>query len=891
MDSPVPKQRVSPVSTYRLQLHRSFTFDDAACVAGYLKALGISHVYCSPYLQAAPGSMHGYDVVDPEKVNEELGGEEGFARFCRRLQELKLGQILDIVPNHMALGPNNRYWWDVLENGPSSRYSDWFDIDWHSSEVKLQNKVLIPALADQYGRVLSTGDIKLERENNRFQLRYLDHLFPLAPKSLSKVLWKAADRSRDDMLNFIADSFSRLPAPQSTDRTIALTRHRDKTVIYELLNRRCQENRVVCESISAAMDDLNTDIDELDELLNQQNYRLAYWRTADQELGYRRFFDVNTLIGLRTEREHVFLATHRRIVEWLQAGILDGVRVDHPDGLRDPKQYFDRLRAQAPAAWIVAEKILEPGETIRESWPIQGTTGYDFLNVCNGLLLWPNGLRELAETYFRFTGEPTDFQSVAREKKLNVEHEALGSDVNRLANLFVGICENNRDRRDYTRAEIRRAIREVAACFTVYRTYASPPRNEIEDEDIAQIDAAVSLAKGFRQDIDGGLFEFIGDVLTLRARGDLEGEFLMRFQQFASPVMAKGVEDTAFYCFNRFIGLNEVGADPGRNGASLAEFHDYFANIQMSRPQTMSTLSTHDTKRADDVRARLAVITEIPDRWRAAVIRWSRRNRPFRTGRYPDRNTEYFLYQTLVGAWPISKERLIRYMEKATREAKQQTSWSQQNREFEDALRSFIEQVMESKEFLGSLEEFVQFVLEAGRVNSLAQTLIKLTAPGVPDTYQGSELWDLSLVDPDNRRPVDYEERTKLLEELQAGMGADDILGRIDSGLPKLWVIYCALQLRLQHPEWFGLDGAYLPLIAEGPRSEHIVAFLRGESVITIVPRWSLKLGGKWLGTSVSLPPGRWMNRLTGEIIAGGRALVQKLLHQFPIALLVREAA
>jgi (1->4)-alpha-D-glucan 1-alpha-D-glucosylmutase len=890
MDCATSQRIVSPSSTYRLQLHHAFTFDDAAGVARYLKDLGISHVYCSPYLQAAPGSMHGYDVVDPEAVNNELGGEEAFVRFCQRLRELGMGQILDIVPNHMALGSNNRYWWDVLENGPSSRYADWFDIDWHSSEVKLQNKVLLPVLADQYGRILSAGEIKLERKKNRFQLRYIDHLFPLAPRSLSKVLWKAADRCRDDMLNFIAYSFSRLPVPEPTDRAAVLARHSDKIVIYELLNRLCEEKRGVCDSISLALEELNANIDELDEFLNQQNYRLAYWRTADQELGYRRFFDINTLVGLRAEREHVFLATHCRVLKWLRAGILDGVRVDHPDGLRDPKQYFERLRQRAPAAWIVAEKILEPGESIRQNWPIQGTTGYDLLNVCNRLMVWPEGLQEVTEIYSRFAGEPIDFQSVAREKKLNAEHEALGSDVNRLANLFVGICENNRDRRDYTRAEIRRAIREVAACFSVYRTYVVSARNEIENEDIAQIDAAVDLAKGHRQDIDAGLFEFIGDVLTLRARGELESEFLMRFQQFTSPVMAKGVEDTAFYCFNRFIGLNEVGADPGGTGISLAEFHEFFARTQMLNPQTMSTLSTHDTKRAEDVRARLAVITEIPDRWKRAVLRWSRHNRAFRTGHYPDRNTEYFLYQTLVGTWPISEERLVQYMEKATREAKQQTSWSQQNREFEDALKLFMERIMDSKEFLAELEDFVQYVLEAGRINSLAQTLIKLTAPGVPDTYQGSELWDLSLVDPDNRRPVDYEERFNMLKRLQAGMEASDVLRGMDSGLPKLWVTHCALRLRLEHPEWFGEGATYAPIIAEGPRSEHLVGFLRGESVIALAPRWSLRLSGKWFGTSVPLPPGRWKNRLTGEIALEGLTLAQKLFRHFPVALLAREA-
>jgi len=879
----------TPTSTYRLQLHAGFTFDDASSVADYLKQLGISHVYCSPYLQAAPGSMHGYDVVDPERPNAELGGELGLSQFCRRLGELELGQILDIVPNHMAIGPDNRYWWDVLENGPSSRYSDWFDIEWHSSEIKLQNKVLIPVLGDQYGKVLSAGSIKLEQNANSFRVRYLDHVFPLAPRSLSGILRSAGERAQDDMLNFIADSFARLPAPEMADRSVALARHRDKTVIYDLLVRHCEEHRQACEGIGLILEELNRDVDRLDEILNQQNYRLAYWRTADQELGYRRFFDINSLIGIRSEREHVFLATHARILEWLQNGQLDGVRVDHPDGLRDPQQYFDRLRSHAPSAWIVVEKILQPNERLREQWPVQGTSGYDFMNLCNGLLLNSDGLNRLGEIYGQFTREPLDFQAVAREKKLNVEHEALGSDVNRLADLFVQICENNRDRRDYTRAEIRRAIREVGACFPVYRTYVVSQRNEILDEDIECIDSAIAQAREGRQDIDPGLFGFIGDVLTLRVRGDLESEFLLRFQQFTSPVMAKGLEDTAFYCFNRMIGLNEVGGNPGSQGTSLAEFHQYCLDIQASHPLTMLTLSTHDTKRADDVRARLAVLTETPGRWRAFLLRWARMNRSFRSGPFPDRNSEYFLYQTLIGAWPITKERLVPYMEKAVREAKQQTSWTQQNKEFEDALRSFIESILSSREFVAELDAFVNEIKHAGRINSLAQTLVKLTAPGVPDTYQGGELWDLSLVDPDNRRPVDFDLRRQMLAELSDGMSAKEIMKRIDAGLPKMWVISKALSIRRNHPDWFGPDAAYSAINVEGARQEHLLAFMRADSVITIAPRWSLKLSGNWAGSSLLLPPGSWTHCFTGQVLAGGRHRVQRLLEEFPVALLARE--
>ena len=734
----------APTSTYRLQLNQHFTFHHAAAIADYLAELGISHVYCSPYLQAAPGSMHGYDVVDHERLNQELGGEDGHALFCARLHELGLCQVLDIVPNHMAIGPENRYWWDVLENGPSSRYATWFDIDWHSSEVKLQNKVLIPVLGDQYGKVLAAGQIRLEQQGHRFQIRYIDHLFPISPRSLGIILLRSAESIHDDTLGFMADSLSRLPLPDASDPALLQERHRDKDVIYSLLDRLCNEQPETCTAISRTIQAINADIDALDELLDRQNYRLAYWRTADQELGYRRFFDVNTLIGLRMERQHVFDATHRRVLEWLASGVIDGIRIDHPDGLRDPQQYFVRLRAQAPHAWIVAEKILEPGEFLRDQWPIDGTTGYDFLNVCNRLLVHPDGMREFTSIYNDFVRRTEDFDSLAHDKKLSVEQEALGSDVNRLASLFVEICESNRDRRDYTRAEIRRAIREVAACFSIYRTYVVAERNEITDEDRREIERATAAAKQYRQDIDGGLFDFIADVLTLRQRGVLESEFILRFQQFTSPVMAKGVEDTAFYCFNRMIGLNEVGGSPAEDGMTVEQFHQYCAHMQSTHPRTMTTLATHDTKRADDVRARLAALTEMPPRWRSAVHRWSRMNARFRTRGFPDRNTEYFLYQTLIAAWPISHDRLLAYMEKAVREAKEHTSWTQQNREFEDALRQFIAQILQAPEFLRELEAMVARVHRAGYKNSLAQTLLRYTAPGIPDTYQGGGIVGLS---------------------------------------------------------------------------------------------------------------------------------------------------
>ena len=889
----------TPTSTYRLQLHKGFTFDDAAAIAEYLYDLGISHVYSSPYLQAAPGSTHGYDVVDHQKVNEELGGAKAHKRFCKRLGEAKLGQVLDIVPNHMSLGKENCYWWDVLENGTSSRYASFFDIDWQPYEERLRNKVLVPVLADQYGRVLQAGGIKVVRHGTLFQVECDGQALPVAPQSLAPVLMKAAEYAKSDTLSFLAASFGRLPAPEYVDRQTILARHRDNAVLKGLLARLSLEEPRVGEALDRSVAELNENKNALDDFLNQQNYRLAYWKTADQQLGYRRFFDVNTLIGLRMEREHVFEETHAVLLDWLRRGVIDGVRIDHPDGLRDPLEYFRRLRERAPEAWIIGEKILEPGEFLRESWPIEGTSGYDFLNVALNVLVSHEGMEQLNEIYEDFTAEPTHFPTIAHDKKINVTQEALGSDVNRLTTLLVEICESNRDQRDYTRAEMRRAIREIAACMAIYRSYVEPTREEITDEDRDYIERAIECAKSKRLDIAPGLFDFLCNILTLEVKGKQESEFLMRFQQFTPPVMAKGVEDTAFYCYNRLVAMCEVGGDPGSNGMTLDGFHAYQAKMQATYPYTMITLSTHDTKRSDDVRARLAVLSEMPAEFGAALNRWSRMNNELRADVLPgssgdmlDRNTEYMLYQTLIGAWPISIERVQAYMLKATREAKQKTSWTTNNVEFEGALNSFIEVILQHPPFVTELERFVDEVKDAGRVNSLAQTLLKHTSPGVPDLYQGSELWDLSLVDPDNRRPVDYALRAKLLQEIRS-MPADkvaaEVMRRADEGLPKLWTIHQALCLRRERRGSFGVEAAYTPLHIHGAKASHAIAYLRGEDVATVVPILTTKLRNDWQKTAVTLPKGNWMNRLSGASVAGGKVAIAELLKDFPVALLVRE--
>jgi (1->4)-alpha-D-glucan 1-alpha-D-glucosylmutase len=880
-------QRV-PLATYRIQLHQDFTFDDASAVAEYLRSLGVSHVYCSPYLQAAPGSRHGYDVVDHHHVNAELGGEDAHARFSQRLGECRLGQVLDIVPNHMAIaGQHNRYWWDVLENGPSSLYASYFDIDWLPAEEKLRNKVLVPILGDHYGRVLTRREIRVERREGSFFIRYFDHSLPAAPRSLAYVLSNAATRISSDYLSFLADSYVNLPWPTSTDHVSIVARHRDKEIVRALVGRFCGESPSASAAIDAELDELNNDIDALDLFLERQNFRLSFWKTAGEELMYRRFFDVNTLVGLRMENETVFADTHSLVLDWLQRGILDGIRIDHPDGLRDPEQYFKRLRAAAADGWIVAEKILEPGEPLRANWPIHGTTGYDFLYQVGGLFIDPEGLERITEAYEQFTGETIGFEDLCRQNKLLVLRDILGSDITRLVSIFVQICESHRDHRDYTRPDIQRALREVVASFPVYRTYLVSGSSEVSTLDRHYITEATEKAKQHREDVDPELFEFIRDVLLLKYRGTIEGEFVMRFQQFTGPAMAKGVEDTTFYCYNRLVSANEVGGNPGDPVVAISDFHQYCQGIQTTWPHTMLDTSTHDTKRSEDVRARIHLLSEIPDQWAEAVRHWSKMNAKFRSGEYPDRNTEYLLYQTMVGAWPISRERIGLYMEKATREAKRMTSWINPNEVFDKALETFLKNIYGHKTFLSAVRKFVESLITPGRIVSLAQVLLKLTAPGVPDLYQGTELWDLSLVDPDNRRPVDYDLRKRLLSELPS-LDIETIWQRQDEGLPKLWLIHQALKTRHNHFESFGRDGSYAPLLAEGLRAGHVVAFQRGDRVLTMVPRLTLSIGGDWEDTTITLPDGAWKNQFTGELIEG-TCPIPRLFDKFPVALLVRE--
>jgi (1->4)-alpha-D-glucan 1-alpha-D-glucosylmutase len=875
-----------PRATYRVQLHGGFGFDQAAELAGYLSALGISHLYSSPYLQAARGSTHGYDVVDHTRVNVELGGQEAHERFCAALGRAGLGQLLDIVPNHMAITPENQWWWDVLENGPSSHYAPYFDVEWDPPESRVPNVVLVPVLGDHYGRVLEARELALERHGGTFVVRYHDHVWPAAPRSVDGLLARAAAAAASDELAWLAEAFEALPLP--ADRRSAHRRHRHKEVLKRLLARLVKENAAVAAAIDVEVDRVNHDPDLLDALMQRQNFRPAFWRTASQELGYRRFFDINSLVGLRTEDEKVFADTHALVLRWLRDGVLDGVRIDHPDGLRDPESYFVRLRDHAPAAWVVAEKILEPGERLPETWPIAGTTGYDFMNRVGGLFVDPRGEEPLTRFYAEFTGERSGYAALVHEKKLQVLRDVLGSDVNRLTSVLQAVCERHRRHRDYTRNELHHALRELVACFPVYRTYARAPDGPLTAQDEHYIAEAVAAAKAARKDIDAELFDFLGRLLRLEVSGDVEAELVMRFQQLTGPAMAKGVEDTTYYNFNRLVALNEVGGDPGRFGVSLEAFHEACAEAWARWPRALLATSTHDSKRSEDVRARLGLLSEIPDRWAEAVRGWATMNEDRRGS--VDRNTEYLFYQTLVGAWPLSADRAAVYMEKAAREAKARTSWTRPDPAYEEALGGFVRDCLEDVEFRRDVAAFVGPLIEPGRITSLAQTLVKITAPGVPDFYQGTELWDLSLVDPDNRRPVDYELRRRLLSESE-GLSAEDALARMDEGLPKLWLIRRALCARRSHARAFGEGepARYRALSATGSRANHVVAFQRGTEVVSVAPRLVLTLAGEWEDTTLSLPPGRWRNDLSGEQVEGA-VRVSELLARFPVALLLLEA-
>ncbi len=821
-----------PRATYRVQLHRNFTLDDAAGLVDYLAELGISHLYCSPYLQARPGSKHGYDIVDHRKISDELGGSQAHARLIEQLKQHEMGHILDLVPNHMTITErSNALWWDVLKNGPYSEYAGFFDIDWDPPEARLRRNILIPILGDHYGRVLEKREIQLEHDGGEVVIRYYEHVLPVAPGSIEYAIGEGA----------------------TTEEAI----------------RR-----------------VNEDIDALHSLLELQHYRLAFWKTAGKELNYRRFFAINDLAALRMDNGVVFDHVHELVLDLVEQGRLEGLRIDHIDGLRYPTRYLRELRDRAPRAYIVVEKILEPTEELRRDWPIQGTTGYDFLNRVGALFVDADGLGSLTEFYEEFTGEIVDLEEQRRAKKMQMIETEFGGEVERLTDLFVTVCETHRQYRDYTRAELREALRETVAAFPVYRTYVDP-KIGLTTDDTRYVQEALASARAQRPDLDGELFELLGQILLLNIEGPEAEALALRFQQTTGPVVAKGIEDTLFYTFNRLISLNDVGGDPGRFALSLEEFHQQSRRAQENWPLAMLASSTHDTKRAEDVRSRIGLLAEIPEQWAETVGRWARMNDKHKRNDLPDRNAEYLLYQTLVGAWPLGVRRATVFMQKVVREAKVHTSWIDREPTYEAAVHGFTERVVGDRDFQDDLERFMRSLVVPGYVTSLAQTLIKLTSPGVPDFYQGCEVWNLALVDPDNRRWVDYGSRRDLLRRVKT-MDARQAWAERDSGAPKMFITHRSLGLRRERPDAFGPQADYVPLLASGSRADHLVAYRRGDDVIAIAPRLVLRLDNEWADTRLALPAGRWHDRLSDSTWSG-IAAVADLLQDFPVALLVRQ--
>ena len=776
--APPTTTRNVPTATYRLQLRREFGFDDAAAVVPYLAELGVSHVYCSPILQATAGSPHGYDVVDHTRLSDDLGGHEAWQRLVAACRQYGLGIVVDVVPNHMAVPTpesGNAPLWAVLEGGRDSAYAQWFDIDWDAGGGRL----LMPVLGKPIADALRAGEITVDTDAG--VVRYYDHEFPLAPGS-------------------------------------------DK--------------------------------------LDAQHYRLAFWRVANEELNYRRFFDVTTLIGVRVEVPEVFDATHEVLLRAVQAGEIDGLRIDHPDGLADPGGYLDRLRDASGGAWTVVEKILEGREVLPRDWACDGTTGYDALAAVTGVLVDRNGEEPLTAAYERFTGRTETFEQVVERGKRFAVERLFPAEVDRLLRDLDAVRHEDLDAADFTTRGLRAALVELLVRFDVYRAYAG---NEESAGHIRHaVDAAAAALPEHRPEL-----AWLGRILLRETGGMSAEEFVTRFEQTTGPATAKGVEDTSFYRYFRLTALNEVGGDPGVFGRDVDDWHDYCRRVARDWPLTMTTLSTHDTKRSEDVRARLLVLAEVPAEWERTVSRWRDRLGAL------DANTDYLLWQTLVGAWPIDAGRLHAYLEKATKEAKERTSWTEPNENFERGLRELVDRIYADDALLREVEQWVAETLrEPGHANSLAQKLLQLTMPGVPDVYQGQELPDFSLVDPDNRRPVDYDARRSGVQDLEH---AD----------AKLRVTTSALRLRRQRPESF-LTGGYEPVDATGAAAEHVLAYRRGDDVVTVVTRLPAGLAdrGGWGDTELALPDGAWRDVITGAAVT--TRSVGEILRELPVALLVR---
>ena len=942
-----------PIATYRLQFNAGFTFRDARHIVSYLCALGISDCYASSYLRAVPGSGHGYDIADPTMLNPEIGTDEEYWAWVNALRQAGMGHILDVVPNHMGIARSANPWWmDVLENGPSSRYARFFDIEWKPIKDELADKVLLPILGDYYGSVLENQQLTLEFREGAFVVRYGDDWLPLAPDTYPRILeaalpeWPGPGANLDE-LKSIMTAAGNLPPRVTRDPEAIVVRSREKEIVKRRLAALVGASDGLRDAINRALAAFNgtmgqpRSFDRLDALLGEQSYRLSDWHVASEEINYRRFFDVNQLVALRVEDPAVFDEVHKFVLELLARGAPTGLRIDHVDGLFAPADYLRRLQACAAgtrhasvtsdrAVYLVVEKILGADEQLPADWPVHGSTGYEFGAVVNNLFVDGRHERAMDEIYRRFLRAPRSrlsFGDIAYHSRKQVVHATMSGDINSLGHQLNRLSERNRHYRDFTLYSLIAAIKELIACFPVYRTYITA-EGDANPHDRRHIARAIRSANQRAAGSTWRVFDFIQRVLLKQTMAATSEEceerarFIGKFQQITSPVAAKGIEDTAFYVYNRLVSLNEVGADPTRFGLDATAVHAWMCERQRQWPAALSSTSTHDTKRGEDVRARLNVLSELPGAWKEAVTRWRALNRRFRTDlegiEAPGANDEYLLYQTLVGAWPSTAEgrsafpeRLKQYMLKATREAKQNTSWLNPNEPYEAAVLRFVDDILDPRRpFLQAFQPFQARVAELGVYNSLAQLLIKITAPGVPDFYQGTELWDLSLVDPDNRRPVDYALRQRVLQDIRDASPAQLLEQRADGRL-KMFVVVQALHQRRSLRDVVD-RGAYLPLSVEGERREHLFAFARRyqqATAITCVPRLVAGLLGDrstppvgaevWGDTRVVLPAdngGLWKtayrDAITGALVeprTDGRTWLDAsaVFGQFPVALLV----
>jgi (1->4)-alpha-D-glucan 1-alpha-D-glucosylmutase len=987
-----------PISTYRLQINMNFRFSDARNIISYLYDLGISDIYASPYFKATAGSTHGYDIVDHNYLNPEIGTEEEYNELIAELQKYGMGQLLDIVPNHMCIESKDNIWWmDVLENGPSSIYADYFDIDWDPLKKELKNKILLPVLGDQYGNILEAQKLRLAFEEGAFFLYYFENKFPIIPKTYIFILKHRIDKLENilssdnphyvELLSIIT-AIDHLPPYTETAPEKVAERYREKEIIKKRLWTLYNESSEIKDFIDENVRIFNGikgdpgSFDLLNELLNMQAYRLSYWRVATEEINYRRFFDINSLAAIKIEKPVIFVDTHKLLMQLIKEGKVTGLRVDHPDGLYDPSGYFHKLQRncflqtrlsysegvkkeisqpfehsdleeeilneydkilsknpQFKPFYIIGEKILSKGERMPEDWPIFSTTGYVFLNAVNGIFVEMSNAKAFDDIYSKFTKLKINFQDVVYKNRKLIMKVAMSSEINSLGHFLNRISEKNRHTRDFTLNSLTNVIIEVIAFFPVYRTYTNSMK--VKDKDRQYIEAAVSKAKRNNPAISASIFDFLKDVLLLKFPDNFSDEeknewldFVMRFQKLTGPVMAKGLEDTSFYIYNRLISLNEVGGSPDRFGISLEAFHGM--NIERIKfwPHALITTSTHDSKRSEDVRARINVLSEIPNEWKKRLIYWSRLNKKTKVlvdGQIvPDHNEEYLLYQTLIGAWPIEiknekeyeefKIRIRNYMLKAIREAKVNTSWINPNTIYEDALQIFIDRIMDNKsenQFLKDFLGFQKIISNCGLYNSLSQTLLKITSPGVPDFYQGTELWDFSLVDPDNRRPVDYEVRKKMLKELrkrESEIPLSDLTRELtinkENGMIKLYLIYKTLNYRRDKRDLFD-RGEYLPLEVMEGKADNVCAFARriaNREIVIAVPRFftklitqpeALPLGKEVWNDSFMVVPfaevgAKYHNIFTGEIITARNYKNATTLHlsevflNFPAAMMER---